>query len=397
MTAGVDQVVMLTNAVAPDKLGGLERYVRELSASLVAKGVDVTVLTKRVRSEDPREEVGDDGVRIRRHAVPDKDRRTFALRYPFSVTTGVLHDLRGVGRGAVVHGHFAVPSIPLALRRRPYVYTFHAPVNKEMLSERGDSYALPSATQRSAEWGLRTAERRVVSRASEVVVLSQFMRAELGELSRMTAASCRLVAGGIDTSWFCPGPRERDAWARPADPLLFAARRLTARTGVVELVDAMPAVLAHTPPARLAIAGEGHLRGAVEARVGELGLENKVRLLGRISDRELRNWYRAADLTITPTQELEGFGLSTAESLAVGTPVLVTPVGANPELVRDLHPGLVADGPASEDIARALCALLDESSLLERLRSTARACAHPGWSWDRVAERYLEIYRRSRS
>ena len=54
-------VLMLTNAVAPDKLGGLERYVRELSAALVSLGLPVTVLTKRISDDDPQEETGSDG------------------------------------------------------------------------------------------------------------------------------------------------------------------------------------------------------------------------------------------------------------------------------------------------------------------------------------------------
>jgi glycosyltransferase involved in cell wall biosynthesis len=178
---------------------------------------------------------------------------------------------------------------------------------------------------------------------------------------------------------------------------LFAARRLTARTGVIQLVEAMPAVLAHCPTARLAIAGDGHLRKTIDERVRRLDLEDSVRLLGRISNKDLRDWYRTADLTITPTQELEGFGLSTAESLAVGTPALVTPVGANPELVHDLHPHLVATGSTPADLSRAICLLLDEKGLLKRLRAKARAHAHPRWSWDQVSERYLELYQRSSS
>ena len=115
-------------------------------------------------------------------------------------------------------------------------------------------------------------------------------------------------------------------------------------------------------------------------------------LLGRLGDRELRNWYRVADLTIVPSQELEGFGLSTAESLAVGTPVLVTPAGANPEVVQGLHPLLVAPGCRSEDLAAGICSVLAEPGLLRTLRSTARSQVHPRWSWAAVAQRYLELY-----
>jgi glycosyltransferase involved in cell wall biosynthesis len=167
---------------------------------------------------------------------------------------------------------------------------------------------------------------------------------------------------------------------------------LTLRTGVLELVQALPAVLERWPGARLAIAGDGHQRATIKEYIHRSGLDDRAVLLGRLDDAELRNWYRAADLTVTPSQELEGFGLSTAESLAVGTPALVTPVGANPEVVRDLHPLLVASGCGSADLAAGICRVLGEQGLLHTLRSTARAQVHPQWSWAGVAGRYLELY-----
>ena len=393
MTSQIDGVLMLTNALSPDKLGGLERYVRELSAHLVAKGVPVTVLTKQVHADHPLEEIGSDGVRIVRQPVPDKSRRTFALQYPAYVALGTLRHTRGLGPGWILHGHYALTSLPLVTTRRPYLYTFHAPVHKEILSERGDTYALPRPVQSAAVAAVRTAERFVVARATRSITLSRFMRSELAELSATAAARSEVVAGGIDTDWFCPGPKLRSQWAAPAAPLLFTARRLTGRTGVSELVEAMPEVLVHHPQAQLAIAGDGHLRDIIDRRIRQLGLDRSVVLLGRISDVELRDWYRAADLVVTPTQELEGFGLSTAEALAVGTPVLVTPIGANPELVRELDPQLVAEGSSSADLARGICQLVDQPALLERVRRDARAWAETRWSWDRVVDRHLELYR----
>src|SRR5205823_13223698 len=98
-----------------------------------------------------------------------------------------------------------------------------------------------------------------------------------------------LRPGGIDTHHFSPGPAQRGDWACGAEPLLFAARRFTPRTGVLELVQAMPSVLAQHPRARLAVAGEGHLWPAVEAPLRPPGLGPTVRLLGRIGDDALVN------------------------------------------------------------------------------------------------------------
>ena len=183
----------------------------------------MSILTKRMSAADPTEETGSDGVRIYRHAVPDKRRRTFALQYPFYVSAGIISQLRSRPPGSLVHCHYPITSLPLVFTGLPYLYTFHAPVHKEVLVERGNSYTLPSPLQRSAVAGLRVAERFVTSGAKETVVLSNFMRSEFRELSPSAADASHLIAGGIDTDHFSPGPARRPPWARMADPLLFSA------------------------------------------------------------------------------------------------------------------------------------------------------------------------------
>ncbi len=385
----VTHVTMLTNAVAPDKLGGLERYVRELSAALVARGVDVTVVTKRMSDDHLLEEVGADGVRIVRYPVPNKRNPLFAGLYPFAVERTVRRATRG--RRDVLHAHFVVPAISVMLRRLPYAYTFHAPVYRELLSERQGSYALPKPLQSTAVDLLRRTERAVVSRAEKLILLSEFSRLELGKLSHTAAENAILVPGGIDTDWFCPGGSDMPTSAT-SDPLLFAARRMTPRTGVLELVQAMPEVLSTAPRAQLVLAGDGRSRGLIENEIERLDLGASVTLLGRIPDTELREWYRKATFTVVPTQELEGFGLSTAESLAVGTPALVTPVGANPEVALPVDAGLVTHGLTPTAIAGGALRLIRDPATLAAARGAARARVHPEYSWSTVVDRHLEIY-----
>lgn len=388
----VRHVILVTNAVAPDKLGGLERYVRELAAGLVRQGARVTVVAKRVHPDHPARELGSDGVAIVRHEVPSKRLRTFALRYPLRVAAAIWSEVGNPEPGTVVHAQYALPALPLALRGIPYLYTFQAPVHREMLAERQGSYTLPRMVQGPAVASLKAAERLVVSRASTVFTLSRFMQGELARLSKRAAASSILIPGGIDTRHFSPGPAQRDDWAAEAEPLLFAARRFTPRTGVLELIQAMPSVLQHFPRARLAVAGEGHMRPVVEDAIRHLGLGTSVRLLGRIGEESLVHWYRLATVSVMPTQSLEGFGLSTAESLACGTPVVATPVGANPELLAPLDPRLLARGSTPDDLSRAICQVVDTSSVLIDVRARARDHVHPSMSWDEIARRYLEHY-----
>jgi glycosyltransferase involved in cell wall biosynthesis len=89
-----------------------------------------------------------------------------------------------------------------------------------------------------------------------------------------------------------------------------------------------------------------------------LGLEYNVRLQGFVPDEQLPLAYRAADFSIVPTVALEGFGLAAVESLAAGTPVLVTPVGGLPEAVAGLSGDLVLEDSGAAALARGIVAAL---------------------------------------
>src|SRR6185436_4243444 len=146
-------------------------------------------------------------------------------------------------------------------------------------------------------------------------------------------------------------------------------RNLEPRMGLIELLRAMPAVRAAQPDVRLVVAGTGPLAPALQAETAALGLASTVRFTGFVPEGDLPAFYGAADLFVLPTQALEGFGLVTLESLACGTPVAGTPIGATPELLEPLDRALVFDGASSESIARGLIRVLargDAEALRER-------------------------------
>ncbi|MFD1720141.1 glycosyltransferase family 4 protein [Amnibacterium endophyticum] len=385
------RIVMLTNAVAPDKLGGLERYVRELAEALQARGDQVLVIGKRVRPELPLHETGHDGVITARYRVPSKRNPLFVPLYPLVVAADVRRLLRRAGAGredVVVHVHHPVPALVPMLLGVPYVYTFHAPVWREILPERHDAYFLPAPLGRAGVALFRRMEGLLLRRARLVITLSRFVRDEAIALG-VDPARHRLVPGGIDGERFRPAGSPAGG---PEGPRLFTARRLVDRMGIDQLIEAMPAILAALPGARLRIAGSGARRERLEALIERLGLREQVRLLGRIPDADLVEEYRAADLVVTPTQELEGFGLTTAEALASGTAALVTPVGANAEVVEGLSELLVSSDRSPSAIADAVVALFAQPAELTRIRGAARDHVLPRFGWDSVAERYATLY-----
>jgi glycosyltransferase involved in cell wall biosynthesis len=386
------RVLLLTNGIVPEQLGGLQRYVRELASALARTGVDVAVLTRQRNPEYPLHEVAGDGVEILRFRTPPKSSAIYALGYPMSTAAAVRRTVRTTASGRVLHSLFTLHGIALATLRRPFLHTFQAPAYREIASERQGSYRLPGRSEQALVAVARRSEALMLSRASRVITLSRYMRDEVRALSPRAAQRTDVLPGGVDTARFTPGKGIVHPVTAEADPLLFCARRFVPRTGVLELVRAMPQILDARPRAALVIAGAGPLQSDVRSEITRLGLEDGVHVVGRVSDEHLVRWYRSADLVVLPTQELEGFGLTTAEALACGTPVLGTPAGATPELLDDLDPGLVTKDVTPGAIADAVIALTSDRERLSVLASRARARVHPSMSWPRIAQRHLEIY-----
>jgi glycosyltransferase involved in cell wall biosynthesis len=188
------------------------------------------------------------------------------------------------------------------------------------------------------------------------------------------------VPGAVDTDVFRPDGREA-ARARldvaDRELLVLTVRRLVPRMGLEELIEA--AALLDVPGLRVAIGGSGPMAAALDARRLAAGHPGRIELLGRIPNEDLADWYRAADLVVVPTVAYEGFGLVTAEALACGTPVVGTPVGATPELLRPIDERLVANGSAPDDLAAALRLVLDLAT--DELRGRCRSVALERFSW----------------
>lgn len=273
----------------------------------------------------------------------------------------------------------------------PVVVHFHGPWASEGAVEGGGA-----ATTAAKRW----VERRAHAGARRFVALSEAFAGVLARDLGVDPDLIRVVPGGVDCERFRPSLPRADARAAlglPGDrPIVLTVRRLAHRMGLPELVTAFAAVRREVPKALLVIGGAGPLMEPLRAQVRAEGLDRQVRLLGRVPDALLPALYRAADLSVVPSAALEGFGLTTAESLAAGTPVLVTRVGGLPEVVRGLDGSLVlpATGPAA--LAQGIAAALRGTLPLP----TAEACAAHArrrFAWPVVAAQVAAVYREALS
>jgi glycosyltransferase involved in cell wall biosynthesis len=293
---------------------------------------------------------------------------------------------------ALIASHFALNAFPVLsqARRHPLVVHFQGPWGEESRVE-GEGTLTVLAKE--------MVERAVYRRASQAIVLSAAFRDLLVRRYGVPEQRIHVIPGGVDVDRFAIA-RSRDECRRALGwpegrPIVLCVRRLVRRVGVDALVDAAAELRKRVPEVLVLIAGRGPLREGLEARIVARGLANHVRLLGFVADNALPAAYRAADLTVVPTAALEGFGLVTVESLAAGTPCIVTPVGGLTDVVAPFAPQLVTRSPGATDVADTLArALRGELALPSAAQCTSYARA--GFDWPVIAARVRHVYEQAR-
>jgi glycosyltransferase involved in cell wall biosynthesis len=364
-------VLMLGKGWFPEQLGGLDRYYRDLLEHLPeARGLIVGP------------------------APGSPDRVTAASRHDAPLPLRLLalwKAARTAGRDAqVVDAHFAlyalVPMLFGRLRKLPAIVHFQGPWADENVSA-GDG----SKVRRRLRRGL---ERLVYRRADRAIVLTSAFRRVLVEKYRFSPWGVRVVPPGVDLDRFSPGDRScaRGTFALAPDAFVaVAVRRLVPRMGLDVLIEAWASGLSELPSgAQLLIAGDGPERGPLQEQIERLKIADSVRILGRISDDELVDLYRAADVGVVPTRSFEGFGLVVIEAAGCGTPTIVTEVGGLPEAVHALDSSLAVAPDDVEALTRRLVQAAAPGGLPSR--DATRAFAEL-FSWERAVERNRGVMR----
>lgn len=234
-------------------------------------------------------------------------------------------------------------------------------------------------------------QRMLYRRADCVIVSSPALAAE-SALVR-SAKRIAVIPFGIDVGRF--ERVDADGSARiaclragaPGPRLLFVGR-LVYYKGVHVLLDA-----ARRWPGTVWIAGEGPLEPELRARAAALGLADRVRFLGRLSDDDLRACYQAADAFVLPSiAKTEAFGVVQIEAMAAGLPVVSTrlPTGV-PWVNQDGVTGFVVPPGDADALGVALERLSVSGDLRQRLGTAGRERAATVFSRERMVRSFRDV------
>lgn len=397
MDRAVGRFLSLGDLYAPERFGGSERVMLELSKALIRSGCEAGIMA---------------GGRERRW--PDFHNGVHEWRYPIMISPIPLMAFSSMirfrrmaelplvaERGTVLIHHpisgWAADRSGL-LHNRDSIAFFYGRVDEEWQWQwRGTaSGGLRSAASPLASAILPRILRRiqvsVLRRARSVVVLGHYTYHEAKRLMGDGRDEPNLIRPGVDLERFKPTENKNASKRRlgidPRVPVVLSVRRLVPRMGLDLLIDALPLIKTVHPRIQLIIAGQGSLRDQLIQRAERLDVSENVTFCGFVPEEELPLYYRAADLFVLPSGALEGFGLVTLEAMASGVPVVGTRTGETPYLIDETRGvGKVLDAATPEALAHACCEFLSSS---EDRGSACRAYAST-FTWDNFAAAIISL------
>lgn len=373
--------ILLLNYEFPPAGGGAGYATLNIARRLRKMGVEPEVLTARIAGEQDGELF--DGIRI--HRVPSwrNSLHDCGLRGAYTYVVAAAFKRRKLHANTnydVEHYFFSLPTgllsvLPGARRNIPTV-----------VSIRGSDVPGYDPFNRKVEFIhslVKPLTRRIWAGADKVVSLSE----ALADIARNTAPDIdyNIIPNGIDENHFRP-PERREMTPRLR---LVTVARLLERKGIQVIIEACASP--EPLPVELTIVGTGPYESTLKARVDELGISDRVRFTGYVSNDELATLYHEMDAFVLPS-ETESFGLVFTEAMSCELPILASNVGGIPETVRHGIDGLLCP-PGRPDLLREnIRTLHQDRDACLKMGKSGRNRILARYTWTKVAEQYLSTY-----
>ncbi len=374
-------------------------YVHDINRHLVLLGHEVVVVTPAIGESAARESI--DGVDIVRFPanIPEdlsygkvaqskigahaKFRRLTAMAgYVHKQYAATVEAGRRQGSD-IVHGHWAIPTGPavVAAARKlgcPSVITLHG---GDVYVNHEQGYDFPT------RWYVRPVLRRTLRCTDRLTAISDDCRMHALNAGA-NADQIEIIMNGADLRRFSPGDATISEYG---DQCVFACRQLIPRKGIRFLVQALAMLKSDYPKLQVVVAGDGIERDSLQKLSRDLGVEDRVHLIGWIANTRLPDYFRSAIFSVIPSIE-EGFGIPAAEAMGCEIPVIASDAGGLPEVVDNGTTGLVVKKADADELANAMRQLLDDESLRKDFGRAGREKALAEFDWLTTARSMEKVY-----
>lgn len=371
------RVLMLSDYYPPHLGGGVEKVVSEICPRLVQRGHDVAVVTLKTVPSPEVETTGNLTI-FRIPAMDLTPRLGLQQAISISLLPAIFRCIRTF-KPDVIHAHnlffrtTEAAALLKTLSSVPLITTLH-------LGEMEGGSKLLRTLVKSYEF---TVGRFIARQSSHIITVSeavaQYSKPMIGKSTPLT-----VVPNGVDTSAFHP-TLERNG----VKPTILFVGRLIQNKGPEVLVNAVPQILSSHPNARIIFAGDGPMKAQLIQQAEKLQVGHAIDFLGLRHD--VPELMRKSSLFVRPST-LEGMPLTVLEAMASALPVVATPVGGTPELIKDKECGHLVPVGDSSALANATIRLLDDRSMAESMGNRGYDMVVNKHTWEVVAQKTERVY-----
>ncbi len=376
--------ILTLNYEYPPVGGGGGVICADICEEMASRGHEVHVITSRFRDLPPFELRN--GVKISRVPVMMREKQDVAsmlsmLTYVPSAIAGATRQMKKKPFD-IIHTHFAIPTGPasryLAKRHHiPHILSIHG----------GDIYDPSKNISPHRTIILKNTVKNIINNATRVVASSTDIinntRTYYGVNRRID-----MIPLGIK-----PGLRDHLAVGNvnlPDDKIvLLTIGRLVARKDVLQLLEIVRELKSDIP-VLLIVIGDGPQKGLLEEHISKWDLQDKVRLVGRVSDEEKFLYLASSDVFVSTAQH-EGFGIVFLESMEFGLPIMSYNHGGQADFLQDGKTGFMVELNEFDNFRKKLEILANDRDLRKKIAKYNTEYVR-NFYIDRCADRYLEIY-----
>lgn len=237
----------------------------------------------------------------------------------------------------------------------------------------------------------------VLGHAGALLIGSRSFAREVEENHGTPLKDFTVIPGAVDVGRFRPATGRTPGDLHPGGPRLLYHGRVDARKGALVLLDAFEELLGSgvspgpSSATRLVYSGIGPDLGAVRDRVSELGLGDRVDVLGYTPYEAAPEVYCEGDIFVSPTFA-EGFSNTILEAMASGLPVVSTRSVGVVDCLRHEENALLTDVNDVPGLVAGLHRMLTDEDLRRALAEVALEEVRRVYSWPAVAKRIVDVY-----
>ncbi len=233
--------------------------------------------------------------------------------------------------------------------------------------------------------------KKILNNSDKVIVVSNFLK-DLAKKIGVSEKKIKVIYNSIDFLEDEKGYSREELRKRfdLSGKFILTNARLTVWKGIDMLIELMPQLIKKYRHLKLIIISEGPERANLEKLTRDLGIQENVIFTGRVSRQQVVNYLKMADVFVL-NSNYEGMSHVLLEAMKVGTPIITTRAGGNPETIKHKKTGLLVEYRNKKQWLEAINQILGNSDLAGKLVSQAKQDLKR-FSWDNLVEKTINVF-----